>query len=134
MVASRRKMPSSVPVTTWPTPRSWLACMATTSHCWKKSRPPFASPIGPLALGRKSFPPGESVWLEGAICQEGLRDALLAWPRLVKLRPGQLDVPLRLVLEHESAGAVRLDQPVAPFAQRRFGPRYVASEAVHVPL
>lgn len=92
------------------------------------------SPHWPLALGRKSFPPGEPVWLEGAIREEELREALLTWPRIAKPRHEQRDEPVRLVLEHENAGAVRLDQPVAPFAERRFGPRYIASEAVHVPV
>lgn len=92
------------------------------------------APYWPLALGRKSFPPGEPVWLEDAIRAEGLRDALLAWPRIVKPRHEQRDETMRLVLEHASEGAVRLDQPVAPFAERRFGPRYIVSEAVHVPV
>jgi len=92
------------------------------------------APHWPLALGRKSFPPGAPLWLKDAIREQGLRDALLAWPRLAQPHNGQLDEPLRLVLEHESEGAVRLDQPVAPFAERRFGPRYIASEAVHVPV
>lgn len=92
------------------------------------------SPYWPLALGRKSFPPGEPIWLEGALREEGLRDALLAWPRIATIHREQRGEPVRLVLEHESEGAVRLDQPVAPFAERRFGPRYIASEAVHVPV
>lgn len=92
------------------------------------------APHWPLALGRKSFPPGEPVWLADAIRPEGLREALLAWPRLAPSPHVQRDEPLRLIMEHASAGAVRLDQPVAPFAERRFGPRYIASEAVHVPL
>lgn len=92
------------------------------------------APVWPLALGRKSFPPGEPVWLEDALRDEGLRDALLAWPSLAKARHEHKDDPLRLILEHASAGAVRLDQPVAPFSERRFGPRYSASEAIHVPV
>jgi CRISPR system Cascade subunit CasD len=92
------------------------------------------APVWPLALGRKSFPPGEPVWLEGAIRAEGLRDALLAWPCVATPRYEHKGEPLRLILEHESTGAVRLDQPVAPFAERRFGPRYIASEAIHVPV
>lgn len=88
------------------------------------------APVWPLALGRKSFPPGEPVWLEGALREEGLRDALLAWPRIAKARLEQKDEPLRLILEHASAGAVRLDQPVAPFSERRFGPRYIVSEPI----
>ena len=43
------------------------------------------------------------------------------------------DKPLRLILEHTREGAVRLDQPIAPFALRRFGPRFVSSEVIDVP-
>lgn len=92
------------------------------------------TPVWPLALGRKSFPPGEPVWLEGALRDEGLRDALLAWPRITTARHEHKDEPVRLIVEHASAGAVRLDQPVAPYSERRFGPRYIASEAIHVPV
>lgn len=94
----------------------------------------FRAPHWPLALGRKSFLPSEPVWLEGAIREQGLREALLAWPRIAAPRRQHSDETVRLVLEHDSAGAVRLDQPVAPFAERRFGPRYIASESVHVPV
>lgn len=94
------------------------------------------APHWPLALGRKSFPPGEPLWLEDAIREQGLRDALLAWPSLAQRPQRHDDGQIRLVLEHASEGAVRLDQPVAPFAERRFGPRYVkvTSEAIHVPV
>lgn len=91
-------------------------------------------PVWPLALGRKSFPPGEPVWLDKGIREDGLRAALLAWPRIGRPGRDQRDDVLRLILEHESAGSVRLDQPVAPFSERRFGPRYIASEAIHVPV
>lgn len=92
------------------------------------------TPVWPLALGRKSFPPGEPVWIDNGIREEGVRAALLSWPRIAVPRHGQKDEPLRLLLEHASEGAVRLDQPVAPFSERRFGPRYIVSEAVHVPV
>jgi len=97
------------------------------------------TPVWPLALGRKSFPPGEPVWLDDAIREAGLREALLSWPRIATARHEHKSEPLRLILEHDSAGAVRLDQPVAPFSERRFGPRYIAfetiaSEAIHVPV
>jgi len=94
----------------------------------------FSAPHWPLALGRKSFPPSEPLWLEGAIREQSLREALLAWPRIAESRREHRGEAIRLVLEHDSAGAVRLDQPVAPFAERRFGPRYIASESVHVPV
>lgn len=92
------------------------------------------TPVWPLALGRKSFPPGEPVWLKDGLRDEALRAALLAYARITPARHEHRYSPIRLILEHESAGAVRLDQPVAPFAQRRFGPRYIASEAIHVPV
>ena len=92
------------------------------------------APIWPLALGRKSFPPGEPVWLKDGLRNEALRAALLAYSRITPVRHEQSDSHVRLILEHESGGAVRLDQPTSPFAQRRFGPRYIASEAVHVPV
>lgn len=90
------------------------------------------APVWPLALGRKSFPPGEPVWMADALLEAPLRQALLDWPRIAAPRYEHRDDSLRLVLEHESEGAIRLDQPVAPFVQRRFGPRYVATEAIHV--
>lgn len=92
------------------------------------------APVWPLALGRKSFPLGEPVWLKNGLRDEALRAALVAYPRIVAARKAHRDSPIRLILEHETVGAVRLDQPVAPFAQRRFGPRYVASESIHVPF
>lgn len=92
------------------------------------------APVWPLALGRRSFPLGEPAWLKNGLHDETLRAALLAYPRIVAARQEHRDSPIRLILEHESVGAVRLDQPVAPFAQRRFGPRYVVSESIHVPF
>lgn len=92
------------------------------------------APVWPLALGRKSFPPGEPVWLADALREAPLLQALRIWPRIAAPRHEHRGDPLRLMLEHESEGAIRLDQPVAPFAQRRFGPRYVAAEAIHVPV
>lgn len=44
--------------------------------------------------------------------------------------------PLRVVLENpdDGEGALRLDQPIAPFAERRFGARFVRSEVWTCPL
>lgn len=83
-----------------------------------------------LALGRKGCPPSEPVWLPDGLQDAPLRDALQAYPLLTDVPPSH---PLRLVLESDSHGAVRLDQPLAPFALRRFGPRYIATEVIHVP-
>ncbi len=92
------------------------------------------SPVWPLYLGRKSFPPTQPVSLKDALREQNLREVLLAWPRIAQPRLEHREKPLRIVLEHLEAGAVRLDQPVAPFSQRRFGPRYVVSETIHVPV
>ena len=91
-------------------------------------------PVWPLSLGRKSFPPGEPVWLAEGIREAPLAETLRQWPRIAAPRFEHRDEPLRFVLEHASEGSIRFDQPVAPFSERRFGPRYVASEVAHVPV
>ena len=81
------------------------------------------SPRWPLALGRKSFVPSRPVHLPGALLDLPLAEALAAWPNLVSDTP--TDTPRRGAVEDASEGSVRLDQPVAAFAQRKFGPRFV---------
>jgi CRISPR system Cascade subunit CasD len=90
------------------------------------------SPVWPLALGRKSMPPGEPVWLSDGVRDESLCDALRRYPRIAKCRFEHRGEPLRLMLEHASEGVVRLDQPTGPFAERRFGPRFVKQEVLDV--
>ncbi|MEO4045675.1 type I-E CRISPR-associated protein Cas5/CasD [Pseudomonas sp. CAU 1711] len=96
----------------------------------------LASPVWSLALGRKSYVPSLPVYLPDGVSEQPLRAALAAWPCLLTGEVPQ--VPRRVLLEHPSEGSVRLDQPVAAFAERRFGPRFVKSElfftgASHVP-
>lgn len=91
------------------------------------------NPVWPLALGRKSFPPGSPIWLPDGLVESDLRAALAAAPRVAQPLPEHRDKPLRLILEHTREGAVRLDQPIAPFALRRFGPRFVSPEVIDVP-
>lgn len=91
-------------------------------------------PVWPLALGRKSFPPGAPVQLQDGVKSAGLMQALSSYPRLAAPQFEHRDQALRVVLETDSEGAVRFDQPVAPFAQRRFGPRFVMSGGVDVPV
>lgn len=88
------------------------------------------APVWPLALGRKSFVPSMPVALPEGLKQMGLLAALQSWPALVTWSPG---ASLRLALEDAQEGSVRLDQPVGPFAERRFGPRFVKQEVMHVP-
>lgn len=96
----------------------------------------LARPVWPLALGRKSFVPSLPVHLPDALSEHSLETALQAWPCLISGEAPQ--TPRRVLLEHPSEGGRRLDQPVAPFAERRFVPRFVKSElfftgAAHVP-
>lgn len=91
------------------------------------------APHWPLALGRKSFAPGMPVWLPDGLSPLPLEAALAQYPRLVSARRGDLQPTLRCLLEDDQEGAIRLDQPVAPFAERRFGPRFVKSGVLHVP-
>jgi len=80
-------------------------------------------PVWPLCLGRKSCVPSAPVALPGGLVERSLVDALQTWPPLREdLAPGSA---VRGALEDASEGALRLDQPVAPFAERRFGPRFV---------
>lgn len=91
------------------------------------------APVWPLALGRKAMVPSLPVWLTDGVRAKGLIETLNTWPRIASSQHEHRGQPLRLMLEHPSEGAVRLDQPVAPFAERRFGPRFVKSEVVDVP-
>ena len=87
------------------------------------------APVWPLVLGRKSCVPGMPVQLPDAVQPLDLLVALRGWPPLVPWGGRTL----RLVLEDEREGSMRLDQPVAPFAERRFGPRFVKQEVMYVP-
>jgi CRISPR system Cascade subunit CasD len=80
-------------------------------------------PRWPLCLGRKGCVPSPPVYLYDGICDTDLVTALHQYPELV---PQAARGPRRLLLEAEE-GAVRLDQPIAPFAERRFGPRFVTT-------
>lgn len=91
-------------------------------------------PVWPLGLGRKSFVPGSPVYLPDGLLDTALRTSLMDYDSAHHPRPQRA---MRLLLEHSSHGAIRLDQPVAPYAQRRFGPRFVHTEfftgVSHVP-
>jgi CRISPR system Cascade subunit CasD len=89
-------------------------------------------PVWPLALGRKSYVPSESVWLQEGLADAALLPALAARPWLTTRRRGEAP-PDRLLVSLESqdgSGALRMDQPLSSFAERRFGARYVRSEWV----
>ena len=93
------------------------------------------NPVWPLALGRKSYVPSESVWLDDGIVDAPLLEALAAKPWIATPRRWE-SPPERLLVSVESAdgsGALRMDQPLSSFAERRFGARYVRSDWVTLP-
>ncbi len=92
------------------------------------------NPFWPLALGRKSYVPSESVWLESGLVDAPLLEALAAWPWITTPRRGET-APERLLVSMESqdgSGALRMDQPLSSFTERRFGARYVHAEWVNL--
>jgi CRISPR system Cascade subunit CasD len=93
----------------------------------------LASPVWALSLGRKSFVPGLPVPLKDGLKDQDLKLALETYPQLTLPRHGQQKNGLRILLEDASEGSVRLDQPIAPFIERSFGPRFVKSGVVNVP-
>jgi CRISPR system Cascade subunit CasD len=93
----------------------------------------LGSPVWALSLGRKSFVPGLPVLLKDGLKDQDLKLALETYPRLALPRHGQHKDGLRILLEDASEGSVRLDQPIAPFIKRSFGPRFVKSGVVNVP-
>lgn len=91
-------------------------------------------PMWPLALGRKSHVPSEPVWLVDGVVDAPLLQALAARPWIATPRREE-STPERLLVSMESAdgsGALRMDQPLSSFAERRFGARYVRSEWVEL--
>lgn len=94
------------------------------------------NPVWPVYLGRKSYVPTAPVFLENGISELSLEAALYEHECLIT--GVKATGSRRMIIEHHSEGSVRLDQPVAPFASRQFGPRFVVvsmkdMEAIHVP-
>lgn len=93
------------------------------------------NPVWPLALGRKSYVPSESVWLENGLQDGSLRSVLVRWPWLSSLRRWE-ERPSQLLISFESgddSGVLKMDQPLSSFAERRFGARFVRSEWIPFP-
>ncbi|WNL38601.1 type I-E CRISPR-associated protein Cas5/CasD [Halomonas sp. PAMB 3232] len=85
------------------------------------------APHWPLCLGRKSFVPSQPIYLPDGLVQTDLMTALKTFPPLSSdVHESEWgDQSCRFVVEDSAEGAVRFDEPVAPFAERRFGPRFV---------
>lgn len=94
------------------------------------------NPVWPLALGRKSYVPAESIWLDGGMVDMPLLAALAGWPWLATPRQWE-STPDQFLISLESSegtGALRMDQPLSSFAERRFGARHVRSDWIKLTL
>jgi CRISPR system Cascade subunit CasD len=89
-------------------------------------------PVWPLFLGRKAFPPSESIWLSDCIDGGRPEDVLKKRRALAAVRSTD-QMNLRLVLEcGPGKGQRRFDQPISyALGRRRHGVRYVSSDSVN---
>lgn len=93
------------------------------------------NPVWTLALGRKSYVPSESIWIQNGFLDAPLREALERWPWISSTRKREKS-PEKLLVSFESndgSGVLKMDQPLSSFAERRFGARFVRSELIDFP-
>lgn len=113
----------------------FLVGLAGSDHdLLERAHAALKSPVWPLALGRKSYVPSESVWLDDGVVDASLLESLAARPWMTAPRRYE-SAPERLLLSMESqdgSGVMRMDQPLSSFAERRFGARYVRSEWIEL--
>lgn len=116
---------------------AFLVGLATDDHALlDRIYKALDNPVWPLALGRKSYVPSESVWMPDALRNLPLREALACWPWIASPQKWEKS-PEKLLLSLESAdgsGVLKMDQPLSSFAERRFGARFVSSEWVPFPV
>lgn len=101
----------------------------------KKICTALRDPVWPLALGRKSYVPSESIWIENGLQDAPLRNVLAQWPWITSPRKWE-KLPEKLLVSFESedgSGILKMDQPLSSFAERRFGVRFVRSEWIPFP-
>jgi CRISPR system Cascade subunit CasD len=93
------------------------------------------NPVWPLALGRKSYVPSAPIWLEEGLHEAPFLKVLREMPWIGTLRRGEA-LPTSLLLSWESedrTGLLKMDQPVASFAERRFAARFLQSQLIPFP-
>jgi len=93
------------------------------------------NPVWPLALGRKSYVPSESIWIENGLQDAPLWKSITQWPWISTLHKWE-ELPEKLLVSFESedgSGALKMDQPLSSFSERRFGARFVCSEWIPFP-
>ena len=81
-------------------------------------------PRWPQYLGRKSFVPGEPIWLKDGIRENtSLVEELKGYPWIGSCYIDDPPETLRVIVEDTSGAEVRPDQPRS-FSERRFAPRH----------
>jgi CRISPR system Cascade subunit CasD len=85
----------------------------------------LAQPHWPLFLGRKACPPSVPVYVPEGLVELPLLDALAACPH-IGMSPSTRQH--RFLIEDPEGRLLRPDQPLAPFAERRFGNRSIREE------
>lgn len=93
------------------------------------------NPAWPLALGRRSYVPSEAVWVNEGVQDDAPDQVVRRWEWIVSVRRWE-SAPDQLLVSSESrdgSGAMRMDQPLSSFAERRFGARFVRSEWIPFP-
>lgn len=115
---------------------TFLVGLASEDHTLlERMHVALRDPVWPLALGRKSYVPSEPIWMEHAVQDAPLREALARWPWIATPRRWEA-LPEKLLISLESedgSGVLRMDQPLSSFAERRFGARFVRSEWIPFP-
>ncbi|MGD9686372.1 MAG: type I-E CRISPR-associated protein Cas5/CasD [Desulfobacter sp.] len=107
----------------------------TDTSLLEKAYAALRDPVWTLALGRKSYVPSESIWMENGMEDVSLTEALgrhswIATPRKGESPPEKL---LISVESNDGSGVLKMDQPLSSFAERRFGARFVRSEWIPFP-
>lgn len=93
------------------------------------------NPVWPLALGRKSYVPTEQIWMNEGVQDDEPSQVVRRWPWIATVRRWE-SLPDQLLVSSETddgSGALRMDQPLSSFAERRFGARFVRSEWISFP-
>lgn len=109
----------------------FLACLEGKDRALlEQANQALRNPHWPLYLGRKAFVPSKPVFFEEAgVREEGL-EQVLAPSISAFLGSGDTPDVVRVVIEsHGPEGSLHMDQPIASFAERRYGARYVLSQS-----
>jgi len=94
------------------------------------------NPVWLLSLGRKSYVPSETIWIDCGIQDASLREVLSRWPWIATQRKWE-EPPEKLLISWESedgSGTLKMDQPRSSFAQRLFGARFIRSQWIPFPV